>query len=297
MKLSLFDSLKRSHPSGMLILRGDTLIRYQGILRRMLSDVDEVCKKEKIRYSLGGGSALGAVRHKGMIPWDDDIDVNMLREDLERFLAAFEKQFENRYWIHRPETTHNYPKLFVQIRLKGTVLRELEDLIDDEAGIPLDVFPVENTYDNVILRCWHGMLCMGMKFLLSCRKTYEEKDNLLRLVANDKAGRQGVAVKGWIGKWISFLSLDKWTQLTINCCKLCKRPGKYVTIPSGRKQFFGEISERKRYENTCLVPFDGQEFQLIEDSAEYLKQIYGPNYLSIPSEEQREHHAVLEIKF
>ena len=290
--LSTFEALKHLSSSETVKMEGERLAQCQKILLDMLRDVDALCESSGIPYTLCGGTALGAVRHGGMIPWDDDIDIAMFREDLERFLPLFRQTCGDRYWIHTPEETKGYPKLFVQIRRKGTTMRELEDLTDGEWGVPLDIFPMENTYDSGVLRRLHGLLCLGMKFGLSCRKVRAEKERLLSL-AKEPSARRAIRLKAAIGTVLSFASLEAWTRGTIACCKGCRRKGRWVVIPSGRGQFFGEIYERAAMAEGSRVPFNGQSARLTDAADSYLRQLYGADYMQVPPEGRREHHAVL----
>ena len=77
---------------GKVVRLADTLKRLQNVELDMLKDIIEVADRNCVNYSLSGGSVLGAVRHKGFIPWDDDIDINMPRKDFERFKHVFEKK-------------------------------------------------------------------------------------------------------------------------------------------------------------------------------------------------------------
>ena len=294
MHLATYTLLKSGHLKGEVPLEGDLLKEYQESIRKMADDVAAVCEANGIKYSLGGGSALGAVRHKGMIPWDDDMDLNFLREDLDRFLLKFEKEYGDQYWIHTPEKTSNYGLLFVQLRKKGTIARSREDK-GNECGVPLDLFPLENTYDNVILRKLHGIICLTTKFALSCRKLWEYRKPSLELVKNDPIAKRAILIKILIGFFISFLSIDALTHISIRCCKMCKCRGKYIVIPSGRRQFFGEMYERVIWEKCSLVPFDGRQYRLINNADVYLKNLYG-NYWETPSPDKREHHMLYELK-
>lgn len=295
MNLSTFSAFKNLPDKGLITIEGELLSQYQEVLRQITDDAAEVCESNRINYTLGGGSALGAVRHKGMIPWDDDMDLNLFRKDYERFLEAFQKKYGDKYWIHTPETTHNYGLLFIQIRKKGTIMQGREDRETHECGIPLDIFPVENTFDNGIARCLHGIACMSMKFGLSCRKMWEDRRRSLELVKGNKAATRDVQLKVFLGFFMALFSVDTWTKAAIRCCKLCKKEGRYVVIPSGRKQFFGEIYERVAYQETELVPFDGRQYRLTKAADKYLNHLYG-DYTQIPPVEKREKHIVYELQ-
>ena len=87
------DAFKNLKSGDLVTVDDEMLKKIQNVLLGILDDIITVCEKYKIPYTLGGGSVLGAVRHQGFIPWDDDIDVNFSRRDYERFIPAFRKEF------------------------------------------------------------------------------------------------------------------------------------------------------------------------------------------------------------
>lgn len=295
MKLSSFDAMKMANDDNAIKIEGDILKKCQRIELSIADDVARVCEKYNINYTLGGGSALGAVRHHGFIPWDDDMDLNIFRDDCEKLLKAINDEYPGKYWIHTPENTANYGLLFVQLRLKGTVMRGREDMDTDECGVGLDLFPYENTYNAKVLRMLHGCLCMGMKFALSCRKIWEHRELNMQLVKGNRDAEKTIRVKSAIGALLALFSVDAWTHGTIRCCKMCKnKNSKYVAIPSGRKQFLGEIYPRDRIADTELVPFEDKYLRLTKYADEYMKNLYG-NYMEVPPIGKRERHVVYEL--
>ena len=84
------------------------LKKLQMVELDMLRTVDEFCRAHGLTYFLDGGTCIGAVRHGGFIPWDDDIDLGMMREDYERFVALFREQPPEGYSVHTVENTENY---------------------------------------------------------------------------------------------------------------------------------------------------------------------------------------------
>jgi len=122
-----------------------TVRDVQEVLLEMLKDIDDLCQKHKIPYFLNGGSALGAVRHKGFIPWDDDADIAMMYEDYLKFLEIV-KELPEVYVVHCFEFNEKYNVLIpaMKIRKKGTYIKEvnklLENRISDCDGIFVDVF-------------------------------------------------------------------------------------------------------------------------------------------------------------
>ena len=102
MGLSTFDAFKHLKAEGAIPLEGERLVALQRRLVSILDDILAVAQETGARLVLGGGTALGAVRHKGFIPWDDDLDVNMPRADWPRFRDAFMARFGEKYALFEP---------------------------------------------------------------------------------------------------------------------------------------------------------------------------------------------------
>ena len=294
MKSLSFRNYISNRPNNAIEVKGNVLKEYQRVLLEIADDITNVCIDNGIVCSLGGGSALGAIRHKGFIPWDDDIDFNISREYIDKFITEFENKYGYKYWIHTPEEKHNFGTVFIQIRKKGTVAKNF--LYDgDECGVPVDIFPVENTFDNAFLRCLHGLLCMGMRFALVCRKMWANRNSFIQTAQGNKTSLFIVRLKIFIGFFTSVFSVDAWSHGAIKCCKMCHRKGKYVVIPSGRKYFFGEIYDCKMFEDIIPVDFEDRSYSVTKYFDSYLKNLYG-DYMRIPPENKREFHILSELK-
>lgn len=299
MKLSTGKMLKTINNKNQSLqkMTNEQLKQLQKILVGIMDDIDFVCRKYNLIYNLGGGSCLGAVRHNGFIPWDDDMDVIMPRADYEIFCQKFVEEFGDKYWLHTPEKTKNLGIAFARVRKKGTVLRVREDYTNtSEAGVFIDIFIIENTYDSKIMRKIHGALSMLFGFLLSCRVFYKNKKFYLDLIKDDKKSKKIFKLKIFIGFLLSWLSVDTMTHAWNNINKMYKNnKSKYVTVPTGRGHFFGEIYKR---EDVCKVinhEFEKRQFYICKGYDKYLKQLYG-NYMEIPKNADRETHIFLELK-
>lgn len=126
-----------------------TLKKLQGLELGILKDFQYLCEKYDLEYFSFAGTAIGALRHEGFIPWDDDIDVCLPRVSFERFLEAAKKEFPDKYTIMNFEENENYPLTTTRWMLKGTEFREdaLKD-VDCELGIFLDIYPFDNVADD-----------------------------------------------------------------------------------------------------------------------------------------------------
>lgn len=116
----------------------------QLVCLEILKEIDRVCKKNNIRYWLEGGTMLGAVRHKGFIPWDDDLDIAMFREDYDRFLQIAPSELKSDYFLQCDATDPENPFLYAKVRKNNTYIKEEKvRKIKMHQGIFVDVFPVD----------------------------------------------------------------------------------------------------------------------------------------------------------
>lgn len=134
-------------------LNEEILHKLQRKQLEILLEFDRVCNEMRLNYSISSGTLLGAIRHKGFIPWDDDVDVVMLREDYEKFLEEGKRYLPKNYFIQTYENDKNYPHNFVKIVDISTTLREgYTSNIDMINGIFIDIFPIDRVSSNKIIR-------------------------------------------------------------------------------------------------------------------------------------------------
>lgn len=130
-----------------------TLKEHQAVLLELLEEFDRVCKKHDIPYMLFAGTALGAIRHHGFIPWDDDLDIAMLREDYDKLMHLDLSEWNDAYYLQREYSDH-WPIHFSKLRKNNTTCLEKYHPKDAQThqGIYIDVFPIDNASDNALVR-------------------------------------------------------------------------------------------------------------------------------------------------
>lgn len=239
----------------------------------VLGAVDEFCRKNGIKYFLYYGTLLGAVRHKGYIPWDDDIDIAMLREDYDRFVREFS---HDRVKVYDSAVTKDYPYTFAKVFDGDTV--EIEAMGKDgySYGIGLDLFPLENVPDNEekktkmynALRLWR--LVRGIK-CSSLRKKRSAVANVVLAVAKCA---------------LFFVSPVKVVA------RMKKIADKYKDEPSGGVADMmlpykeRSIVDKALFDTTVDAEFEGRHFLIPAGYDGILGRIYG-NYMELPPEEKR----------
>ncbi len=296
LNFSTVNAFKHISDAGSVVLNNEELLQLQKTLNAILEDIVSVCDEHNLTYTLGGGSALGAVRHHGFIPWDDDIDINMPRKDYDKFIPLFRAKFKNKYWIHTPKDTKGFNLLLSRIRLKGTSVVTREDFANKEAGAFVDLFVIENTFNNAFLRAIHGIGCNGLGFLVSCRKFYRDRKQMMSIAQN--AGNKHLTkifkLKIIIGFMISWLPMDRWVKIGDAWNRICKNnKSRYVTVPTGRKYFFGEMYRREDICKTRNVRYDGKLYKVPRNIKLYLRNLYG-DYMKLPDPDSIEKHVFFE---
>lgn len=270
----------------------NTRHKLQENILLMYKDLKEVCDKYSITPYLVGGSAIGSIRHKGFIPWDDDLDVAMSRTDYDKFVSIFEKEFGDRYILNAPNYSKNAKTRFAKVFKRGTVFREIFERDGAEpTGLFLDIFIIENVPKNRLVRFFKGTRCNILQFISSQVYIYENDNEVSREVLS-RAGTY--KLKMLIGKIFSWRSSSKWFDIVDNASRY-KHTGK-CGIVTGRHHYFGEIFDEKvffpaRYEQFCDI-----KAPVFNELETYLTYLHG-NYMELPPVEKRERHFVKELDF
>ena len=257
------------------------LNELQKTLLSMLNDFDDVCQKHGIPYQLFSGTALGAVRHHGFIPWDDDIDVVMLREDYERFFDKAAKDFDSeKYYVQR-EFTEHWPMFFSKLRLNGTTYIEKYHSHDARIhqGIYIDIFPCDNLSDS---RLMQKLQYIASKIVIA-KSLYT------------RGYETNSTVKKCFMQFCRILPTEPFKRLCIR--RNYSSSLKVHTFFGGGKKFERSIFMREWFEQSVKMRFEDSEFPVSAHYDEMLRVMYG-DYMIMPTLEQRvckRHAAIVDI--
>ena len=280
-----------------VVLSGDELRNYQLAILDMAKDLANFFDKYGIGYSLSGGSILGAIRHEGFIPWDDDIDLNMPRNDYEMMLDYFDKELGDTYYLQTPDKNPELGLMVIQVRKKGTIARRKYDWQAEECGISLDIYIMENVYENIFLRWIQKQVSMLMAFIVSTVRYQKNKNLPVEIQELEHRDINYKMLKNVLGTLLKIIPLAKWVLWSSRIFSICNNnKSSLVAIPSGRKHFAGEIYKRKDmcvYEKTN---FEDTKFNIPVWAKGYLSEFYG-DYMQIPPLEKREQHSFLELQY
>lgn len=265
-----------------MVKRDRNLCAHQRALLQMLHEVDRICRKYGIQYMLFAGTALGAVRHGGFIPWDDDIDVIMLRPEYERFLAlAVDELDSNTYYLQR-EFSEHWPMFFAKLRKNGTACIERYIPRDPltHQGIYIDIFPCDNLSDVPVKR--------RCQFLAS--KAVIAQSLYRRGYLTDNLGKK-LAMQ--LSRCLSMKAL--WTYATDKA----KNESRMV------HSFFGASSRyekstypREWFTETTLLPFEDGVFPVSAYYDEMLTMLYGDYMTPTPVGQrgQKVHAEIVDLE-
>lgn len=268
----------------------------KGCLYDMACDLDERCKKNNIKLFLVGGSLLGAIRHGGFIPWDDDMDMALSREDYIKLQNIFEREFSDKYELRCPNTKYPNGNRFMQIYKKNTILRTLgEDNPLQPKSVYIDIFPYDYVPKNVIYRRIKGIRANCLMLIASCVMDYKYPNKLIQgYLKKDKDGKKLLLYRKVIGKIFSFYKPEVWFA-KVDKAITFKEKTEFITSATGRKHYFGEIYDKEVFFPLSRIKFNQHTFYAPNNCKEYLNGLYGDDYMKLPNNDKKESHFISEL--
>ena len=276
-------------------LTSSDLKRMHDILLEMYQDLKTICDKYDLKLIAGGGTALGAVRHHGFIPWDDDMDLGLSRNEYEILKKVFDFELSEKYNLLAPGYHRGSNVFFMRIMKKNTTLL---GMIDETSpyphGIYIDIMPIDYVPENQLKARFKGIASDLLRFISYSVYWYQYRSPSLADFMLNSEGKTYYKLRIVIGKLFSFKRAEEW--FTVWDKFIQSKPSSKVTVAAGRKKYFGEIFPIEIYFPPRKVCFENTEIYVHNDADYYLTKLYG-DYRKIPDVKDREKHLCLRLDF
>ena len=261
------------------------LAEIHTVFLELLKEITEICDAHNIRYDLCGGTMLGAVRHKGFIPWDDDIDISMPRPDYERFLrmslnGEIKIRSDRGIISDRDDSLARNFARYIRKDV-GRISRSGFSEDNDCPYIGLDIFTVDGMVENNILCAIHLFFVKQIRRLIL---TSVQKKNTSR------KGKFAAKIKNIYRPILKLIGPCRMARISDKLCSMVSYDtAKYVGIVNGM------YGRKERWLKTLMLPqkmfqFEDGEYRGYVNADIYLSNLYGRNFMELPSEDKRKPH-------
>ena len=244
----------------------------------IMDNIHSLCIKNDVSYYMVGGTLIGALRHKGFIPWDVDIDIAMPRSDYEKFKNVCSTQLDSKYMYRDYKNTKGFNKPHSIVQLKNSHLHINGDNSNKyDFGVFVDVFPLDNVPNDQSYRKKQKNKIDRLKRLLIIKTSYWKPKNIFKRV-----------VKAIVKVCLIPISLNYiQRKLEEQFIRFNKEKSIMMANFAGKYSYEKESHSNGVFGKPTPLPFEGRLFWGPEKADEYLKKVYG-DYMKLPSKEEQE---------
>lgn len=256
----------------------ETLKKAHGVMVEILQEIDEVCKRHNIDWWIEDGTLLGAVRHKGFIPWDDDCDIGMMKEDFVKFEKYAIAEMKEPFFLQTPETDKAYNRHLLKVRKRGTKLIEHDENLEEpyDQGIFVDIFIWDRYYG------WEKNLIKFFNIMPGIR-------------SERKKYPRGSMMRTLHGLMTAIpYAIHRTLELVYLGIRSIYRSNKELPYVS----YDSQLGANCFYKPEDIFPtrrdfvFEGESFPVPQNPDKYLSVMYG-DYMQLPPPDKRRTHAKL----
>ena len=271
------------------------LRQVQLVQLEIAKEVKRICEKYHIKYFLDSGTLLGAVRHKGFIPWDDDLDIAMLRIEYEKFLKVAPKELSSQYFLQTWDSDPYYPLAFAKIRKKNTLYWEAAAGTKQKHNeIYIDIFPYDVFPISTFQRFWQGI---QIRIYKQCMLSKAQAKPWVQ-IRHSIIKRHIFHLRCFIFRL--FGSLFPRCFIKYLYKKIMVRYNHLSTgflyEQTGASSYGKWVIPSSCLQSYCDLPFEDIEFSCPNDFDLFLRSVYG-NYMQLPPENKRDNrHGIIKIK-
>lgn len=260
--------------------------KLQLIELEILKEVVDICNRNNIKYFLMGGTFLGAVRHKGFIPWDDDIDIGMPRNDYEKFIKIIKKELPSNLQFKNFKELENPTIYFSRVEDESAKIKDNSAIVKRVRSAWIDIFPLDGMPNNSFIRFLHKIRLLFLRGLLQ----YSQFSIIVNQKLPNRPWYEKVLI--WVGNIINFekiLDTKKCMyRLDKTLTKYKYEDSKYVVNFMGAYKF-KEMFKKEIYEKSALYKFEDLMLVAPKEYDFVLRQMYG-DYMKVPPVEEQNKH-------
>lgn len=272
-------------------------LRLQAHLRKMYVDIEKVCKTHNLQVMVAYGSVIGALRHKGFIPWDDDIDLLMPRKDYDLLVNNYSNELPSQYKIYSPNSKNGPIYRFAKVVDTSTRFLTPGAKDTEKHGIFIDIFPLE----NASLNKWHCRWiqlkgCFLMYVATSVADCKSEDKDGKKIMTSTLAGKFNYYFRHAIGLLFSWKSEENWYNTFDKAVTGLPFTGFFMVPSGGPKYKYFMPMDKNIFLPTKRMKFDDIEVNVPCAPEKHCEMEYG-NWQRIPPENERWQHFIKEIRF
>lgn len=246
--------------------------KVQGKVLEIFVEFDRICRKHNLRYSMEGGTLLGAVKYGGFVPWDDDVDVIMPREDYEKFLKVAPQETDQRFFLESYNNVSQFPLNYSKFCLTSTKILNYtySHLTQMHHGIFIDIFPIDNVKPGS-----YKLQCALAGALTASRS--------LKLKVIEIGG-----IKGLIYRCVSLLPVGLLNKAIQFFCTMHNKKATALRYEVCNPNLKFPPLKYNLYENYTELEFEGRKFYAVQEYDYFLQTRFGENYMNeLPAENLR----------
>ncbi|MGN0177624.1 MAG: phosphorylcholine transferase LicD [Methanobrevibacter sp.] len=267
----------------------DKILKHlQSLELMILKDFIKICEENDLTYYMYAGSLLGAIRHNGFIPWDDDLDVIMFRDDFEKFKKIFNSP-NDKYKLLSIETEKDYFHLLSKLMLNNTKFEEKwVNQVDFNIGINIDIFVLDDLSDNKLKRSFQlKKSFLYNKLLIMSKIKLDDLPFITKVITH-------------VGYHILNLFRIKPSTINKKCLSFLKKyknpNAEYVFDISANANEYPQIFRKSDFESIKRIKFEDIEVNVPANYDYILKSLYG-DYMQLPPKEDRYNHITETLDF
>ena len=265
------------------------ITKIQSHLAELLAHFADFCKKHNLTFFLSNGTLIGAVKYQNFVPWDDDCDVMMPREDYDKFLTLYKEHYPHaKYRLLSRVTSETWRMPYAKLSDTATLLREGDYEFGEELGISLDIFPIDRWHPNkkrAIFQTFRAELYKRFLICANAPSFQTEKKGMKRLIL------WGIHITG---------KAFGWKRLQKKLCNMAEKSHKYPNTYVGCVAWCchgtGEILPSCVFSNAVDVTFQGKTYPAPAGYDQYLTNLYGEWRKELPPEKQKSNHNIEVFK-